>query len=346
MAQVEVKRALSREEQQNSVRSGNLNCDRGAVGEGDFKTKKIFVGGLPSTITEDGFRQYFESYGTVTDVVVMYDQNTQRPRGFGFITFETEDAVDRVLHKTFHDLNGKLVEVKRALPKEANPGGGGRGGSHQGYGSSGASTNTSDVRMDGNRYAQQQMAASGFPPYAGYGTPGYGYGAASGMAGYGTGGYGGYGSYGAGGYGTAGTGYGGPTGAYGNLSAAHASYARGQHVSMKTTWASQNSSGYGPNAASGPMSQSPGGTSSYGNQAFAYNNYVGSDGRYSGGYGATGTGNFPGSGSVGGAGGGEQQGSVGGYSGTNGNLGYTNAAWRPDPLQASGGYGGGYGGQA
>ncbi|XP_021888538.1 heterogeneous nuclear ribonucleoprotein 1-like, partial [Carica papaya] len=48
---VEVKRALSREEQQNSVRSGNLNCDRGAVGEGDFKTKKIFVGGLPSTIT-------------------------------------------------------------------------------------------------------------------------------------------------------------------------------------------------------------------------------------------------------------------------------------------------------
>ncbi|PWA56442.1 DNA-binding domain-containing protein [Artemisia annua] len=72
---VEAKRALSREEQQVS-KAGN------------------------------GFRQYFEAYGQVTDVVVMYDQQTNRPRGFGFISFDSEDAVDRVLHKTFHDLNG------------------------------------------------------------------------------------------------------------------------------------------------------------------------------------------------------------------------------------------------
>ncbi|KAK0579096.1 hypothetical protein LWI29_020992 [Acer saccharum] len=96
-------------------------------GGGNFKTKKIFVGGLPPTLTEDGFRQYFESYGHVTDVVV-----TQRPRGFGFITFDSEDAVDRVLHKTFHELMGKRVEVKPALPKYANS----SGGSRQGYGSS------------------------------------------------------------------------------------------------------------------------------------------------------------------------------------------------------------------
>lgn len=52
----------------------------------------------------------------------MYDHNTQRPRGFGFITFDSEEAVDRVLFKTFHELNGKLVEVKRAVPKELSPG--------------------------------------------------------------------------------------------------------------------------------------------------------------------------------------------------------------------------------
>lgn len=40
---------------------------------------------------------------------------------FGFITFDSDDAVDRVLHKTFHELNGKLVEVKRAVPKEISP---------------------------------------------------------------------------------------------------------------------------------------------------------------------------------------------------------------------------------
>ncbi|KAH0851044.1 hypothetical protein HID58_095024 [Brassica napus] len=56
------------------------------------------------------------------DVVVMYDHNTQRPRGFGFITYDTEEAVDKVLLKTFHELNGKMVEVKRAVPKEMSPG--------------------------------------------------------------------------------------------------------------------------------------------------------------------------------------------------------------------------------
>lgn len=48
----------------------------------------------------------------------MYDHRTQRPRGFGFISYESEDAVDRVLRRTFHELNGKMVEVKLAVPKD------------------------------------------------------------------------------------------------------------------------------------------------------------------------------------------------------------------------------------
>ncbi|KAJ6890401.1 hypothetical protein NC651_024031 [Populus alba x Populus x berolinensis] len=146
-----------------------------------FFTKKIFVGGLPPTLNEDGFRQYFEAFGFVTDVVIMYDQSTQRPRGFGFISFDTEDAVDRVLQRTFHDLNGKQVEVKRALPKEANPGGGGRsmGGSYQNYGASGSNTSSYDGRME--RYMQPQGTVGGFPPYgsSGYSTAGYGCGPAN-----------------------------------------------------------------------------------------------------------------------------------------------------------------------
>lgn len=52
----------------------------------------------------------------------MYDHNTKRPRGFGFITYDSEEAVDKVLLETFHELNGKMVEVKRAVPKELSPG--------------------------------------------------------------------------------------------------------------------------------------------------------------------------------------------------------------------------------
>ncbi|KAK9265852.1 hypothetical protein L1049_027085 [Liquidambar formosana] len=359
---VEAKRALSREEQYTSVRTGNANAGRSSGGGGNIRTKKIFVGGLPSSLTEEGFRQYFESYGHVTDVVVMYDQITQRPRGFGFISFDNEDAVDRVLHKTFHELNGKLVEVKRALPKDANPGGGGgsggRGGGYQGYGASGANTSTFDGRMDGNRFMQPQTTGGGFPPYSGYGAPGYGYGAANSGVG-----YGGYGSYGVGGYGSTNSGFGGPVGAYGNPNAPSVGYVSGPPGALKSSWSNQTSSGYGASgyganagygataawtgpgsgaAVSAAMGQSPSGASGYGNQG--YGNYGGNDGSYSGGYGTAG-GRSGGSG----ASGGEQQGTGGGYMGggygdTNGNAGYSNAGWKADPSQAAGGYGGGYGG--
>lgn len=115
---VEAKKAVPRDDHQNSNRS-NISIHGSP---GPVQTKKIFVGGLASTVTESDFKVYFERFGTITDVVVMYDHNTQRPRGFGFITYDSEEAVDKVLIKTFHELNGKMVEVKRAVPKELSPG--------------------------------------------------------------------------------------------------------------------------------------------------------------------------------------------------------------------------------
>ncbi|CAA2979065.1 heterogeneous nuclear ribonucleo 1-like [Olea europaea subsp. europaea] len=114
---VEAKKAIPRDDQS----TGSRNSSRIQDSPGSGQTKKIFVGGLASTVTEGDFKKYFEQFGTITDVVVMYDHNTQRPRGFGFITYDLEDAVDKVLLKTFHELNGKMVEVKRAVPKELSP---------------------------------------------------------------------------------------------------------------------------------------------------------------------------------------------------------------------------------
>lgn len=115
---VEAKKAVPRDDQH--ILNRNNNSIQGSPGPG--RTKKIFVGGLASSVTESDFKKYFDQFGTITDVVVMYDHNTQRPRGFGFITYDSEESVDRVLHKTFHELNGKMVEVKRAVPKELSPG--------------------------------------------------------------------------------------------------------------------------------------------------------------------------------------------------------------------------------
>jgi len=66
------------------------------------------------------FKAYFEKFGRITDVVIMYDSSTHRPRGFGFITFDSVEAVDCVLQKKFHELNNKTVQVKVAVPKDSS----------------------------------------------------------------------------------------------------------------------------------------------------------------------------------------------------------------------------------
>ncbi|KAL0321077.1 UNVERIFIED_CONTAM: Heterogeneous nuclear ribonucleoprotein 1 [Sesamum radiatum] len=172
---VEAKKAVPRDDHQ------NFNRNNGSI-QGSpslARTKKIFVGGLASTVTESDFKRYFDQFGTITDVVVMYDHNTQRPRGFGFITYDSEEAVDKVLVKTFHELNGKMVEVKRAVPKELSPGPTRSPSSGYNYGLSrtssflnpytqGYNANSAGgygMRMDG-RFSPVTVGRSGYAPYS------------------------------------------------------------------------------------------------------------------------------------------------------------------------------------
>jgi len=48
----------------------------------------------------------------------MIDRKTSKSRGFGFVTFDSDDSLNSVL-RSEHELNGKWVEVKRAEPREA-----------------------------------------------------------------------------------------------------------------------------------------------------------------------------------------------------------------------------------
>ncbi|KAL4185362.1 hypothetical protein AMTRI_Chr10g230310 [Amborella trichopoda] len=177
---VEAKKAVPRDDQQ--ILNRNSNSIHGSPSPA--RTKKIFVGGLASTVTENDFRKYFDQFGTITDVVVMYDHNTQRPRGFGFITYDSEDAVDKVLLETYHKLNGKTVEVKRAVPKELSPGpsriplGYGMNrvnsflnGYPQGYNQ--GSLGGYGMRMDG-RFGPLVGSRGGFPTFSPQTYPNYG----------------------------------------------------------------------------------------------------------------------------------------------------------------------------
>ncbi|KAH7416414.1 hypothetical protein KP509_14G090500 [Ceratopteris richardii] len=178
---VEVKKAVRREDHQMFQR-------RSAPGDSSppgnsVRTKKIFVGGLPSTVLEEDLKDFFEQFGTITDAVVMYDHSTQRPRGFGFITFDSEDAVERAVQKNFLELHDKTIEVKKAVPKEFS--------ARFGPGRSSPFGHINTMSPSPNYGALQYLPSPGsgrgsITPYdppplygpPGYGPPGIGYGVA------------------------------------------------------------------------------------------------------------------------------------------------------------------------
>lgn len=81
--------------------------------------RKLFVGGISWDTESKDLKEYFGKFGEVTDVNIKTDPNTGKCRGFGFITFSTQEAVEAVLKDGPHTVKGKQVDPKRA---KARPG--------------------------------------------------------------------------------------------------------------------------------------------------------------------------------------------------------------------------------
>ena len=99
---------------------------------------KLYVGNLSYDATETDLQDLFSQFGEVTDVHILLDKMTGRPRGFGFVTMASAEAMEEAASKLDNsEWMGRKLKVNEARPREDRPAGGGGGGGGGGRGGRG-----------------------------------------------------------------------------------------------------------------------------------------------------------------------------------------------------------------
>jgi RNA recognition motif-containing protein len=83
--------------------------------------KKLYVGNLPFTATEDEVRDLFSQHGEVESVELLTDRQTGRPRGFGFVQMADDDAATAVEKLDGTDMGGRPLRVNEARERTERP---------------------------------------------------------------------------------------------------------------------------------------------------------------------------------------------------------------------------------
>lgn len=80
-------------------------------------SKRIYVGNLPFSATQDEVQDMFAEFGTVESVHLVTDRETGRPRGFGFVEMESgaDEAIQALNRK---EMGGRSLNVNEARPRE------------------------------------------------------------------------------------------------------------------------------------------------------------------------------------------------------------------------------------
>lgn len=87
---------------------------------------KLYVGNFPYSVNEDQLRGIFSQYGEISELALIMDRDTGRPKGFGFITFATQEAAEKALEQNGNDLDGRPLKVNMAIDKPRGGSGGQR----------------------------------------------------------------------------------------------------------------------------------------------------------------------------------------------------------------------------
>ncbi len=97
--------------------------------------KKLYVGGLAYSVTDEQLRQLFAPHGTVESAKVVTDRDTDRSRGFGFVEMGTQAEAEKAIEAlNGTTMEGRSLTVNMSKPREDRPrGGGGNRGGGGGY---------------------------------------------------------------------------------------------------------------------------------------------------------------------------------------------------------------------
>jgi RNA recognition motif-containing protein len=91
-------------------------------------SKNIYVGNLPFSTKDEDLSNIFTPFGEVSSARVIKDRYTERSRGFGFVEMSNDEEADKAITElNGSTVDGRVIKVSEAQPRE-NRGGGGRGG--------------------------------------------------------------------------------------------------------------------------------------------------------------------------------------------------------------------------
>jgi len=136
---------------------GGRSGGKGGGSGGNDEAYKIFVGGLPNSVSTGRLQDLFQMYGPVEDCVAFQD------RGFGYVTFSNSGAMNRALQAGSVQIDGKWVEIKA---RDSTKGGGKSGGGFQRHHSP-----PPPQRQQRNSHAGGKGGSGGKGPSGGGGRP-------------------------------------------------------------------------------------------------------------------------------------------------------------------------------
>lgn len=114
--------------------------------------KRIYVGNLAFSVTENSLNDLFAQHGTVDSCRLITDRDTGRSKGFGFVEMSTEtEAADAISALSGQEFEGRTLTVNEARPPEQRSFGGGGGGRSGGFGGGGGRSGGFGGGGGGNR---------------------------------------------------------------------------------------------------------------------------------------------------------------------------------------------------